>query len=135
MPRSAESRIAEFLDAHPNQLLRVAVGYASVWGLAWLGRHTQGRSVELLIGDCRKHRFKAGTETDQKTAREFLSRDDVALRNWYTKRDQERSAHIKAWQTTDSTGQIRILSGSANLSQQGLRSNSNHMVVIRSGFC
>ena len=91
--------------------------------------------MELLIGDCRKHRFKAGTETDQKTAREFLSRDDVALRNWYTKRDQERSAHIKAWQTTDSTGQIRILSGSANLSQQGLRSNSNHMVVIRSGFC
>ena len=135
MPRSAESRIAEFLDANPNQPLRVAVGYASVWGLAWLGRHTQGRSVELLIGDCRKHRFKAGTEADRKTAREFLSRGDVTLRNWYARRDQERSAHIKAWQTTDSTGQTLILSGSANLSRQGLRSNSNHMVVIRSGFC
>lgn len=127
MPRSAESRISEFLDAHPNQPLRVAVGYASVWGLAWLGRHTQGRSVELLIGDCRKHRFKAGTETDRRTAREFLSRDDVTLRNWYTKRDQERSAHIKAWQTTDSTGKTRILSGSANLSQQGLRHNTEAM--------
>lgn len=127
MPRSAESRIAEFLDAHPNKPLRVAVGYASVWGLAWLGRHTQGRSVELLIGDCRKHRFKAGTETDRKAAREFLSRDDVTLKNWYTRRDQERSAHIKAWQTTDSTGQIRILSGSANLSQQGLRHNTEAM--------
>ena len=127
MSRSAESRIAEFLDAHPNQPLRVAVGYASVWGLAWLGRHTQGRSVELLIGDCRKHRFKAGTETDRKTAREFLSRGDVTLRNWYTKRDQERSAHIKAWQTTDSTGQTFILSGSANLSQQGLRHNTEAM--------
>lgn len=127
MPRSAESRIAEFLDAHPNQPLWVAVGYASVWGLAWLGRHTQGRSVELLIGDCRKHRFKAGTETDRKAAREFLSRDDVTLKNWYTRRDQERSAHIKAWQTADSTGQIRILSGSANLSQQGLRHNTEAM--------
>ena len=127
MPRSAESRIAEFLDANPNQPLRVAVGYASVWGLAWLGRHTQGRSVELLIGDCRKHRFKAGTETDRKTAREFLSRGDVTLRNWYARRDQERSAHIKAWQTTDNTGQTLILSGSANLSQQGLRHNTEAM--------
>ena len=64
MPRFAESHISEFLDAHPNQPLRVAVDYASVWGLAWLGRHTQGRSVELLIGDCRKHRFEIGTEID-----------------------------------------------------------------------
>ena len=127
MSRSAESRIAEFLDANPNQPLRVAVGYASVWGLAWLGRHTQGRSVELLIGDCRKHRFKAGTEADRKTAREFLSRGDVTLSNWYARRDQERSAHIKAWQTTDSTGQTIILSGSANLSQQGLRHNTEAM--------
>ena len=127
MPRSAESRISEFLDTHPSQPLRVAVGYASVWGLAWLGRHTQGRSVELLIGDCRKHRFEIGTETDRKTARQFLSRNDVMLRNWYTRRDQARSAHIKAWQTTDSTGQIRILSGSANLSQQGLRHNTEAM--------
>lgn len=64
MPRSTESRISEFLDAHPSQPLRVAVGYASVWELAWLSRHTQGRSVELLMGDCRKHRFEIGTEID-----------------------------------------------------------------------
>lgn len=127
MPHSAETRIVEFLAAHPGKPLRIAVGYASVWGLAWLGRHTQGRSVKLLIGDAKKHRFQIATERDRRDAISFLSRVDVQVMNWYTKREENRSAHMKAWQMTDNDGRPRILAGSANLTQQGLQRNAETM--------
>lgn len=127
MSRSAESRIAEFLDAHPNQPLRVAVGYATWAGLAWIGRHTRDRPVELLIGDCRKHQIDKGTAEDRRAAREFLSRADVKVRNWYTRRGVSRLAHLKAWQTTDREGQPRLLAGSANLTQKGLQHHTETM--------
>ena len=127
MPHSAETRIVEFLVAYPGKPLRIAVGYASVWGLAWLGRHTQGRSVKLLIGDAKKHRFEIATERDRRDAISFLSRVDVQVMNWYTKRGDNRSAHMKAWHTTDNDGRPRILAGSANLTQQGLQHNAETM--------
>ncbi len=127
MPHSAETRIVEFLAAHPGKPLRIAVGYASVWGLAWLGRHTQGRSVKLLIGDAKRHRFQIATEGDRRDAISFLSRVDVQVMNWYTKRGENRSAHMKAWQMTDNDGRPRILAGSANLTQQGLQHNTETM--------
>ena len=127
MPHSAETRIVEFLAAHPGKPLRIAVGYASVWGLAWLGRHTQGRSVKLLIGDAKKHRFQVATERDRRDAISFLSRVDVQVMNWYTKRGENRSAHMKAWQTIDNDGKPRVLAGSANLTQQGFQHNAETM--------
>lgn len=50
--KTVESRIDDFLSDTEGRPLRVAVGYTSVWGIAWLARRTQGRRVDLLIGNC-----------------------------------------------------------------------------------
>ena len=103
------------------------MGYATWSGLAWLSRHTRDRPVELLIGDCRKHQIDKGTAEDRRAARAFLSRSDVKVRNWYSKRGVSRLAHLKAWQTTDRDGQPRLLAGSANLTQKGLQHHTETM--------
>lgn len=64
--RTAEAAVLRFLDKHKGGKLRVVVGYASVWGLAWLSRHCGGRSVDLLIGNCQPHWFKKALKKTEK---------------------------------------------------------------------
>lgn len=125
--QTIEERIKQFLRDYPNGPLQVAVGFASIWGLAWLHRHTQGRPVNLLIGDTQKKHFKKATRADKKAALEFLRRDDVTVSNWYKKHGGKSDAHMKAWLAAEA-GKFHLLTGSANLSKQGLRHNHEQMV-------
>jgi len=124
---STEERITEFLRSHPDTPVQVVVGYASVWGLAWLHRQTKGRRVHLLIGDMRKHHFARASDIDKQQALEFLARPDVEISNWYKKKPPPSEAHIKAWMI-ESPGKVAVLTGSANLTKQGIQHNRELMV-------
>ena len=69
---SAADRIDRFLNDHPDGALFVAVGDASVAGLAWLGKRSVGRPVTLIIGNAQASRFQRATEADRGAAVEFL---------------------------------------------------------------
>lgn len=120
----AEQRIIEFLKKNPQGHLYVLTGYASVWGLAWLHEHTIDRQVTLLTGDARKKRFAKATESDRMSALEFLSRDNVTVKTWYSKKTpgREAIAHAKAWIVKKPNRHVALV-GSANLTEQGLRHN------------
>lgn len=128
-----EQRIAQFLRDHPTGTLRVAVGFASIWGLAWLHRHTQGRRVDLLIDNTQKKRFIVeSSDEDRQAALDFLRRGDVTIRNYfdhqYHRATRAKSdAHLKAWLVVEG-GVNYLLVGSANLTKQGLRHNVEVMV-------
>lgn len=124
---TAEARISRFLDDHPYGELFVAVGYASVAGLAWLAKRTAGRPVTLLIGNAQASRFQKASAADRMATLEFLHRGDVEVKNWYqTGRDGRpaRDAHLKAWVVIGPGGDVVAgLSGSANLTRRGLFEN------------
>ncbi|MCY3925903.1 MAG: phospholipase D family protein [bacterium] len=124
---SAADRIDRFLNEHPNGALFVAVGYASVAGLAWLGERTVGRPVALIIGNAQASRFQKATAADKGAAVEFLRRRDVEVRNWYrTGRGggAASDAHLKVWAVLGPGGHATAaLVGSANLTRQGLFEN------------
>lgn len=119
-----EHRIDEFLENHPGARLRISVGFVSVWGLAWLAERTRGRRVELLIGNTQAKYFRNAFEDDRRTAIEFLRRPDVDVYNWYSKQQGGSEAHLKAWIAKDLDGRYSVLAGSANLSEAGLRRNT-----------
>lgn len=121
-----EKRILEFLVRHPEAPLRIAVGYASVWGLAWLNEHTKGRPVELFIGNAKPRYFSNATESDISAAQEFLSRSDVAVRNWYRRHGGKSEAHLKAW-VVQTNAAPAVLMGSANLTRAGIQENQEVM--------
>ena len=123
---STEKRILEFLARHTEAPLRIAVGYASVWGLAWLKEHTKGRPVELFIGNAKPRYFSNATEADISAAQEFLSRPDVAVRNWYRRHGGKSEAHLKAWVAKTNAGPA-VLMGSANLTRAGIQENQEVM--------
>ena len=122
-----EHRIDRFLENHPEARLRISVGFASVWGLAWLAERTRGRRVELLIGNTQAQYFRNAYEEDRRVAIEFLSRQDVDVYNWYSKQQGGAEAHLKTWIAKDPDGGYSVLAGSANLSEAGLRRNTETM--------
>jgi len=115
-------RIEQFLAKYPNGRLTVAVGYASVKGLAWLARHTADRPVTLLIGNCRKSHFTKWSSDDRASAVAFINRPDVDVKNWYKKRPTPSEAHLKVWVAHRATAP-GVLLGSANLTGAGLFRN------------
>ena len=118
---SAE-RIEQFLAKYPDGPLTVAVGFASVKGIAWLARHTTNRPVTLLIGNCRKNHFAKWSHDDRASAVAFLNRQDVEVKNWYKKRPTPSEAHLKVWVAHQATAP-GVLLGSANLTGAGLFRN------------
>lgn len=118
----AAARIEQFLVKCPDGPLTVAVGYASVKGLAWLGHHTANRPVTLLIGNCRKNHFTKWSRDDRASTVAFLNRPDVDVKNWYKKRPTPSEAHLKVW-VAHTTTAPRVLLGSANLTGAGLFRN------------
>lgn len=129
MDRTAAARIEKFLGDHHGVPLTVAVGYSSVPGIAWLARRTAGRRVRLLIGDCRPQNFKHSKAQDRADAVAFLERSDVVVRNWYKKRGGSSEAHLKVWVAHD-LPRPAVLSGSANLTHQGLYRNTEMVAEI-----
>ena len=129
MDRTAATRIERFLDDHPGVPLTVAVGYSSVPGIAWLARRTGDRRVWLLIGDCRPRYFKHAKSEDRTEAIAFLNRSDVVVRNWYKKHGVASEAHLKVWVAHD-VPRPAVLSGSANLTNQGLYRNTEIVAEI-----
>ena len=127
---SAASLIEDFLRSHPRGELFVAVGYASVAGIAWLAERTGDRSVTLFIGNVRPNHFKEMSDKDRDTAIRFLHRDDVHVLTWYQRaRDDrpKREAHLKVWAVMSEGSRRRrrtdveaMLVGSGNLTKAGL---------------
>lgn len=120
--RGAESDISAFLEAHPTGPLTVAVGYASVRGLAWLARQTGARPVILVIGDCRAQHFTKASAADRDRVLRFLDRNDVGVKNWYRRRTEKSEAHLKVWTVTGGARPAALV-GSANLTGAGLFRN------------
>ena len=118
--RSAADKIASWLNRYPGGHLYIATGYASVPGLAWLSRHAAGRPVDVLVGDCRQRFFAEFSKANGMAASAFLSRHDVRIMRHA--RRTERFAHAKIWMLEDSTGNYKILAGSANLTN-GMMNN------------
>ena len=133
-PATAERSVERFLDEHPDGHLFVLVGYASIWGLSWLNRHTQGRRVTLVVGDTHTSRFQKGTDFDRRQALAFLDRGNVEVLNWYrTNRSKRGQAqlHIKAWFVADQNNRlVGALNGSANLTKQGMTKNVELMTSV-----
>ncbi len=133
LPMPAEridERIGRFLADNPSGSLLVAVGYATPAGLAWLHKRTAGRSVSVLIGDARSTYWKNRTAADCDAARQFLSRSNVEVHNWYrTRRSNEgvSEAHLKAWLVYSRNSVLAALVGSANLTNNGLHNNTEIM--------
>ncbi len=154
-PLNSEERIAKFLQDYPVGPLQVAVGQVSVWGLAWLHRHTQNRHVNLLVGDAQPRHFErdfdsatgpdSATNTDRRQALEFLRRDDVSVSIREQKRggpaDGPADAHPKGWVSgwlVLDKGKAHLLTSSVDptqsnltqteLTQQGLQQSRRPMV-------
>lgn len=120
--RGAASRIEAFLWSDSAAPLTVAVGFASVRGLAWLAERTAGRPVTLVIGDCRQRNFAKASSTDREIAQSFLARGDVTVKNWYRKHPEPAEAHLKVWVAHTKKGPAALV-GSANLTGAGLFRN------------
>lgn len=120
--RGAASRIEAFLWSDTAAPLTVAVGFASVRGLAWLAERAAGRPVTLVIGDCRQRNFARASSTDREIAQSFLARDDVTVKNWYRKPPEPAEAHLKVWVAHTNKGPAALV-GSANLTGAGLFRN------------
>ena len=132
--RSASSLIEDFLRANPRGELFVAVGYASVAGIAWLAERADGRPVTLLIGNVRRNHFTEMSVKDRDAAIRFLRRGDVQVLTWYQRaRDDRpaREAHLKVWAVLAESPRRRgrgggveaMLVGSGNLTKAGLFHN------------
>jgi len=124
---STEQRIIGFLASYPDGPLTVVVGYASIWGLAWLNDHTKGRKVNLVIGDTRGNHFARASEDSRRNAMNFLRRADVSVGNWYQKQGTPSEIHMKAW-LIETPADSAVLVGSANLTKKGIRQNQELMV-------
>ena len=117
---SIASRISDFLEENPDGPLKIATGYASFWGLKWLNEHTSDReSVDVLIGSLEPKYFLKASLDEIEGAEEFVSRDNVSI--WELDRGSKK-VHSKAWIADKS-----VLSGSSNLTRQGLYRNSETM--------
>ena len=129
----AADRVERFLAAHPTGPLVVCVGSASVAGIGWLAQRSRGRPVTLFIGDMKSRNFARATDRDRSAALDFVSRNDVDVRNWYRtgRSSQGRSeAHLKVWAACDDTGAPQsFLVGSANLTIAGLHENIELMAL------
>ena len=128
---SAASRIEQYLRDHPDGDLLIAVGYATPAGIAWLAQRTEGRRVDLLIGNTSSQYWKNVAEPDRAACLEFIRRTDVEIRNWYrTKKSRsgESDAHLKAWVVHNNGFPVSALTGSANLTRKGLENNVEVMV-------
>nr|MDE0502306.1 phospholipase D family protein [bacterium] len=135
---NAQGHIQRFLGDSPHGHLFVLVGYASVWGLAWLHENTRGRPVTLIIGDTKPHHFERATNRDRARALQFLRRRDVRTLSWYrTGRSAEGKSmlHAKAWVIAAPRNRSAkaALIGSANLTRAGLRDNWEMMALAADG--
>ena len=112
----------------------MAVGYASVAGIAWLAERAGDRPVTLFIGNVRPNHFKEMSDKDRDAAIRFLRRGDVQVLTWYQKsRDNRpaREAHLKVWAVMSESPRRRgrsgaveaMLVGSGNLTNAGLLHN------------
>ena len=131
---NTQRHITRFLRDYPNGRLYVAVGYASVWGLAWLHENTRERSVTLIIGHTQDSRFQTATDSDRRKALALLQRRDVRVLNWYRTARSAKGAsalHAKSWIVADrnAKGATAALVGSANLTRDGLENNWEIMTI------
>ena len=120
---SAAHRIAAFLEANPDGPLKIATGYASFSGLAWLAdRSGERETVDVLIGDCGAKHFLKADPKDLDKVEDFLEREEVSL--WQLEKGNGSRVHAKVWIADHS-----VLSGSANLTRQGLYRNDEAMGI------
>ena len=132
----AAATVEAILEEFPAGDLVVAVGFASVSGIAWLSRRATHSTVTLLIGDTRRQHLAAAEARpeDREEAAQFLGRPDVQVLNWYRSgrgAQPRRSAHLKVWAVLEQDSVTRaarpeataMLVGSGNLTLAGLLYN------------
>ena len=135
---NAQGHIQRFLADNPQGHLYVLVGYASVWGLAWLHENTPGRRVTLIIGDTRPHHFGSATNRNRAKALQFLRRKDVLILSWYRSGKSAQGMamlHAKAWVIAGPKNRSAraAMIGSANLTRTGLQDNWEMMCLVAGG--
>lgn len=110
-----------FLEANPDGPLKIATGYASFSGLAWLAERCENReTIDVLIGDCDARHFLKAAPEDLDKVEDLLEREEVDL--WQLEKRNGSRVHAKVWIADHS-----VLSGSANLTRQGLYRNAEAM--------
>lgn len=114
---NTEQTIRKFLQNYPTGTLRVATEHTSLWGIAWLHRHTPGRRVELLIAYPQGRLFWRAHPKDYQAALDFLGRDDVEVRNWRKADDSRAGIYMNGWLVNDGGGH-HLMIGDANLSKR-----------------
>jgi len=125
-----EGRLLDFIHKNTDGKLQIITGFASVWGLAWLARNTQHRSVELCIGKIDRRYFRNSTEAERNEAEAFLNRDNVLVKTGRDKPEDHGYIHMKTWRIQSGRETRVVLSGSANLSKNGLRQNREIMSSV-----
>ena len=129
-------KIEGFLNSAGSGRLWVVVSWADVTGLAWLGEHTYGRPVILIIDDTRPHIFNLHRrevdnlppETYDEALR-FLERRDVQV-HAVVRRAGSR-VHRKNFVIESPSGAARsAVVGSPNLSKFGLFRNEETLVHV-----
>lgn len=125
---NTEQRIRKFLQDYPDGTLRVATEHTSLWGIAWLHRHTPRRRVELLVAYPQGRLFWRAHPKDYQAALDFLGRDNVEVRNWRKADDSRADIYKNGWLVINGV-EHHLMIGDANLSKrsfgqsQGQRNN------------
>ena len=123
---SPETKLINLFQENKGGQLHVLVGYTSVWGLAWLGKHTKDfTEITLTVGDLKEQTFDNATEENRAEAISFLERTEVYVYNcdWYLGKS-ERQLHSKVFFCESSLGMPSVLVGSSNLTRRGLKSHT-----------
>ena len=129
---SASVRIRRFLKDHPDGELFVAVGIASVAGIAWLGPNIGRRAVTLVIDKTEPSRFRVASAADRATAVRFLHRADVEVAS--CARDGAAGEFgLRVWAVVTADGSVEAaLVGPVNLTNKALRDRTG-IIVQASG--
>lgn len=130
---SAEVRIRRFLKDYPDREIFVAVGIASVAGIAWLDANIGSRAVTLVIDKTEPSRFRVASPADRATAFRFLSRVDVEVASSPRIGQSEGAARefgLRVWAVVRADGSVEAaLVGPANLTRKALRDREG--IIIR----
>ncbi len=124
---STEERILKFLRDYPYDPIKIVVGFASTWGLAWLHRNANARKIDLIIGNPKENYFDKASEEDRNQALWLLKRGKIELFEWKEKSPEPSTVNTKAWMI-ERQNRTAVLVGSANLTLKGFQKNQELMV-------
>lgn len=125
---SAAVRIRRFLKDHPDGELFVAVGIASVAGIAWLDANIGSRIVTLVIDKTEPSRFRVASAADRASAVRFLRHVDVEVASW-ARGGAAGEFGLRVWAVVRADRSVEAaLVGPVNLTRKALRDRTGIIV-------